>query len=179
MSIHNEQLLQDADLYIKENKIENAISILNSIIMDDPLFGKAHNHLGFIYETKIKNLQKAEEHYKIALATAPTYCAIYYNYAILLSTLKKYDELKDLLKKADSVEGINKSTIYNEWAIMYESLGNLDLAIDFYRKTAAATFDNKTLDIAMASVDRCNKKKSFLKGDSNNSSNTFVGPPGV
>jgi tetratricopeptide (TPR) repeat protein len=179
MNIHNEQLLQDADLCIKENKIENAITILNSIILDDPLFGKAHNHLGFVYETKIKNLQKAEEHYKIALATAPNYCAIYYNYAILLSTLKKYDELKELLTKAESIEGINKSTIYNEWAILHESSGNLDLAIDIYKKTASTTFDNKTLDIAMTSVERCNKKKSFLNNNSGSPINNIQGPPGT
>ena len=181
MSIHNEQLLSNADLCIKDNKIEDAITILNDIILDDPLFGKAHNHLGFIYETKLKDYKKAEEHYKIAHQTAPDYCAIYYNYAILLSNLKKFNELKELLLKAENVAGINKSTICNEWAIMYEAEGNLDLAIDYYKRVAASTFDNKTLDIAIASVDRCNRKKTFLNATPPTGSNTTISglPPGA
>jgi Tfp pilus assembly protein PilF len=183
MSLRNEQLLSDADLKIKENKINEAIHILNDIILDDPLFGKAHNHLGFIYETKIKDYPKAEEHYKIAYQTAPEYCAIYYNYAILLSTLKKFDVLTELLTKAENVPGINRATIYNEWAIMFESQGELDKALDYYKKVISGTFDNKTLDIAMQSVDRINKKKAFLSGTPiQNPTNTASGgplPPGM
>lgn len=181
MSIHNEQLLSNADLLIKENKIEDAVAVLNDIILDDPLFGKAHNHLGFIYETKIKDYQKAEEHYKIAYATASDYCAIYYNYAILLSNLKRFDELKALLTKAQNVLGINRSTINNEWAIMYEAEGNLDLAIDHYKLVASSTFDNKTLDIAILSVERCNRKKSFSSGNTTSvTTPTITGmPPGL
>lgn len=170
MSLLLEQKLLNADTLIKENNIEAAISLLNEIILDDPLFGKAHNHLGFIYETKIKDYAKAETHYKIAVKTASDYCAIYYNYAILLSTLKKFDELKELLTKAELVAGISMATINNEWAIMHEAQNNLDLAIEFYKKTASSTFDNKTLDLAMSSIDRCNRKKSMI-------TNTSIAPP--
>ncbi len=182
MSIHNEQLLSNADQLIKDNKIEEAVAILESIIRDNPTFGKAHNHLGFIYETKIKNYTKAEEHYKLAYQHSPDYCAIYYNYAILLSNLKRFDELKALLTKAETVVGINKSTINNEWAILHESEGNIDLAIEHYKKVIASTFDNKTLEIAISSVERCNRKKSFLNGtDTTSSKPNIIGgmPPGM
>lgn len=182
MSIHLEQMLNDADLKIKENKIDEAVRMLNEILREDPLFGKAHNHLGFIYETKIKDYKQAEEHYKIAYQTMPDYTAIYYNYAILLSTLKKFDELTELLTRAESVPGINKSTINNEWAIMFEANGELDKAIEYYKKTIATTFDNKTLDIAMASVDRCKRKKNFIEGKTDLPPNNNPGgpmPPGM
>lgn len=181
MSIHNEQLLSNADQLIKDNKIEEAVSILESIISVDPNFGKAHNHLGFIYETKIKDYAKAEAHYKIAYQTSPDYCAIYYNYAILLSNLKRFDELKTLLTKAESVVGINRSTINNEWAIMFEAEGNLDKAIEHYKLVAASTFDNKTLEIAISSVERCNRKRSFLNGTNTTTinPNNFGTPPGL
>lgn len=164
MSIHNEQLLSNADQLIKDNKIEEAVALLERIIQEEPTFGKAHNHLGFIYETKIKDYTKAELHYKIAYQTSSDYCAIYYNYAILLSNLKRFDELRELLTKAETVVGINRSTINNEWAIMYEAEGNLDKAIEHYKLVASSTFDNKTLDIAISSVERCNRKKAFLSG---------------
>jgi tetratricopeptide (TPR) repeat protein len=181
MSIHYEQLLSNADQLIKDNKIEEAVAVLERIIQEEPTFGKAHNHLGFIYETKIKDYAKAELHYKIAYQTSADYCAIYYNYAILLSNLKRFDELKVLLTKAETVVGINRSTINNEWAIMYEAEGNLDKAIEHYKLVASSTFDNKTLDIAISSVERCNRKKSFLNGTTTTSinPNSFGAPPGL
>ncbi|MDP2387020.1 MAG: hypothetical protein Q8M29_11650 [Bacteroidota bacterium] len=173
----NQEMLDNADLCIKEGKIEDAFTILNEILMDDPLFGKAHNHLGYLYETKIRDFTKAEEHYKLCVQYAPEYCAVYYNYAILLSTLKKYDELTLLLNKAEQVAGINHSTIANEWAIMLEAQGKLDEAIVNYRKVIAQTFDNKTVDIAMESVARCEKKRNFLHGNTTTTMPTTP-PPG-
>ncbi len=185
MSFKNEELLDQADLLIKEGKLNDALEVLNEILSDDPLFGKAHNHLGYIYETKIRDYVKAEEHYKICLKTNPDYAAAYYNASILFSTLKKYEELKALLTKAESVPGINISTINNEWGIMYEALGDYNKAIEYYKKVVTGTYDNKTLDIAMESVKRCEKKKNFLSGKTdstiaNNSEKApFDLPPGM
>lgn len=173
----NQEMLDNADLCIKEGKIEDAFNILNEILMDDPLFGKAHNHLGYLYETKIRDFTKAEEHYKLCVQYAPEYCAVYYNYAILLSTLKKYEDLTQLLNKAELVAGINHSTIANEWAIMLEAQGKFDEAIVNYRKVISQTFDNKTVDIAMESVARCEKKRNFLSGNTSNISSSNTPPP--
>ena len=62
------------------------------------------------------------------------YPPVYYNYSVLLSTLGKYDELKELLDTAINIPGITKSTIFNEYAIMYEQEGKLDIAIEYYKK---------------------------------------------
>jgi tetratricopeptide (TPR) repeat protein len=177
MDYRNEELLDTADLLIKEGKINEAINVLNDILSDDPLFGKAHNHLGYIYETKIRDYAKAEEHYKICLKTNPDYAAVYYNAAILYSTLKKTDELRALLTKAETVPGINRSTIHNEWAILYETEGDLEKAIEHYRKVVTGTFDNKVLDIAMESVKRCERKKSFLTGKTDITNSGTQPPP--
>ncbi|HEY1038625.1 MAG TPA: hypothetical protein VGF30_04430 [Bacteroidia bacterium] len=176
-AFRNQEMLDNADLCIKEGKINDAFNILNDILMDDPLYGKAHNHLGYLYETKIRDYTKAEEHYKLCVQYSPEYCAVYYNYAILLSTLKRYDDLTQLLNKAEKVAGINHSTIANEWAIMLESQSKLDEAIANYRKVIAQTFDNKTVDIAMESVVRCEKKRNFLNGTTTNVNNTSNTPP--
>lgn len=173
----NQELLDNADQCIKDGKIDNAVNILNEILMDDPLFGKAHNHLGYIYETKMRDYKKAEDHYKLCLQYSPDYNAVYYNYAILLSTVKNYDALSDLLKKAETVPGINHATIANEWAIMLESQGKLDEAIANYRKVITQSFDNKTVDIAMESVARCEKKKGYLTGNTGNIGNSPTTPP--
>ena len=127
-----EEMLDQANLEIKNGKYEVASNILEKIIDLDPNFGKAYNHLGYLYEVKFKEYEKGETLYKLCLEKSPMYPAVYYNYAVLLSTLRKYDQLKELLDTAVTIPGITMATMYNEYAIMYEQQSNLDLAIDYY-----------------------------------------------
>ncbi len=157
-----EEMFENADFLIKENKIADAINVLHDVLAEAPDFGKAHNHLGWIYETKHKDLPKAEEHYRLAIKFKPDYAAVYYNYAILLSTIRKYNELEALLKKAELCPGINRATIANEYAIMYESVGKYDEAIAAYKNYIVNLFDEKMIDSAAASIQRCKKKRDLL-----------------
>lgn len=148
----------EADLLIKENRIGEALRLLNEIITEMPDYGRAHNHIGWIYETKYSDYTRAEKHYKAALEFNPEYIAIYYNFAILLSTLNKYDELEALLQKALQVPGINKATIYNEYGIMLEAQGKYKEAIESYRNYIRYLYDNKLIEVAKSSIDRCQSK---------------------
>lgn len=156
-----EELLNQANLDIKDGYYEGASDKLESIINEDPNFGKAYNHLGYLYEVKFKDYEKGETLYKLALEKSPNYPAVYYNYAVLLSTLGKYDELKMLLDKALSVPGITKATIYNEYAIMYEQQGDFDKAIEYYREAGKSTLSTDVLNRAKSSIERCKLKKDI------------------
>ena len=157
-----EELLDQANLDIKEGRYDEATNKLEKILDIDSNFGKAYNHLGYLYEVKFKEYEKGETLYKLCLEKSPMYPAVYYNYSILLSTLGKYDELKELLDQAINIPGITKSTIYNEYAIMYEQQGKLDEAIEYYRKAALNTLDKSVLERAKGSIDRCKMKKELL-----------------
>ena len=157
-----EEMLDKANLEIKNGKYELASNILEEMIELDPNFGKTYNHLGYLYEVKFKEFEKGETLYKLCLEKSPMYPAVYYNYAVLLSTLAKYDELKELLDTALGIPGITKATIYNEYAIMYEQQGKLDEAIDHYKKAGMKTLDKNVLDRAKTSIERCKTKKEFL-----------------
>ncbi len=162
LRVRMEDMFMEADRLISEQKIGEAFTKLTSIIQEMPDFGKAYNHIGWIYETKYKDFPNAEKYYKQAIDYMPDYLASYYNYAIVLSTLKKWDELTALLNKALTIPGINSSTIQNEFAIMYEAQGNYDEAINAYKKYAASTFDDKQLETAKASIERCKKKRDIF-----------------
>lgn len=157
-----EELLDQANNDIKNGLYDEATNKLEKIIDIDPNFGKAYNHLGYLYEVKFKEFEKGETLYKLCLEKSPLYPAVYYNYSILLSTLGKYDELKDLLDKAINIPGITKSTIYNEYGIMCEQQGNLDEAIEYYRKCALSTLNKDVLNRAKDSIDRCKSKKELF-----------------
>ncbi len=156
-----EELLNHANLDIKDGYFDEATNKLERIIDMDPNFGKAYNHLGYLYEVKFKEYEKGETLYKLCLEKSPLYPAVYYNYSILLSTLGKYDELKQLLDKAITIPGITKSTIYNEYAIMYEQQGDFDKAIEYFKKCALNTLDKNVLTRAKDSIERCKLKKEL------------------
>ena len=104
-----EALFVQANRLIEEGKPVKAAKILIRLIGEYSNYGRAYNHLGFLWETEFRNLEKAEECYKACLQHSPEYPAIYYNYAVLLSTLERFEELGDLLNKALKVPGITQS----------------------------------------------------------------------
>jgi tetratricopeptide (TPR) repeat protein len=157
-----ERFLQ-ADKLINEQRLKDAANLLEQILEEAPDFGKAHNHLGWLFETKFKNYARAEEHYKLAVKFAPEYPAAYYNYAYLLSALRKFDELENHLEAAIKVSGINYATIYNEYGLMREAQGKLDDAIHYYRLYIQNSYDSKVIETAAESIKRCERKKQLLK----------------
>ncbi|GMN07620.1 hypothetical protein MTsPCn5_30090 [Croceitalea sp. MTPC5] len=156
-----EEKFVKADQNLKAGKIAAAVEEFEAILDEDETFGKAYNHLGWVYETKFKDYENAEKNYKLALKYTPNYTAVYKNYAILLSTIGRYDDLKVLLEKAITIPGMDKFTIYNEYGIMYEQLEQYKLASQYYRDAAKATMNDKTMKAAMDSIERCNTKMSL------------------
>jgi tetratricopeptide (TPR) repeat protein len=157
-----EEMLDEANLEIKNGKYEDASNILEKIIDIDPNFGKAYNHLGYLYEVKFKEYEKGETLYRLCIEKSPMYPSVYYNYSVLLSTLGKWDELKTLLDNAINIPGIIKATIFNEYAIMHEQQGELDKAMDYFRKAGLDTLDKSVLDRAKTSIERCKSKKDLF-----------------
>lgn len=158
-----EEKFLKADQLIADNRLSEAAKMLEDILSEAPDFGKAHNHLGWLFETKFKNYQRAEEHYRLALKFSPDYTAAYYNYCYLLSSMRKYDELERLLEKAVGVSGINYATIYNEYGLMREMQGELDDAIHYFKLHIKNSFDVKSIDTAAESIRRCEKKQQLFK----------------
>lgn len=156
-----EEKFNNANEDLKAGKIEQAIEAFEAILKEDATFGKAYNHIGWIFETKMRDYENAEKNYKLALEHNPKYTAVYKNYAILLSTLGRFDDLKSLLEKAKDVPGMDKYTLYNEYAIMYEQLEEYTMAINYYKDAAKATMNDKTMRTAMAAIERCNTKMSL------------------
>ena len=157
-----EERFHDADKLINEGKISDAAHLLEAILAEAPDFGKAHNHLGWLYETKFKNFSKAEEHYRLALKFAPEYPAGYYNYSYLLSTLRRYDELEKLLNEAIKVPGISYATLYNEFGLMNEARGKYDEAIHYFKLYIQNLYEIKTIETAADSIKRCERKMQLL-----------------
>ncbi len=158
-----EELFAQADKLLNDGVIMEAVEKLSQILKRNPRFGKAYNHLGWVYETKYKNAPRAEEYYKAAMQYAPYYNASFLNYGYFLSNSGRFDELKTHLDKISNITSIAKDTIYNEYAIMYEMQSNPQTAMDYYQKAAMVTLDGGKLDRHKESIERCQKKLDLLK----------------
>ena len=157
-----EEMLDQANTEIRNGKYDAASNILEKIIDINPDFGKAYNHLAFMYDTKFKEYDKAETLYKLCLEKAPMYPAGYINYAIMLSILRRFDDLKSHLDTAINIPGVAKSTVYYEYGIMYEQTGKFELAIDNYKKCGLQSMDQATIDRVKKAIARCKSKEEFL-----------------
>ncbi len=147
-----------ADHLISQDLVEEARVVLQSILEENPRYGKAHNHLGWLYKNKDNNNRIAENHYKQALELVPDYGAIYMNYSYLLSEEKRFDELEKLLSKAETIEEVNKSNLNREWAYYYEDTKQFERAIDKYKEYALSLYDNNLIDKAKEGIIRCRQK---------------------
>lgn len=147
-----------ADRLIEENKIQEASALLEELIVSHPGFGRAYNHLAFIYETKLKDYVKAEELYKQAMELSPEYPAVYLNYAILLSTLERFEEKKVILDKAITIPGINKSKVFNEYGILHEMGGEYEQAIYYYKAAIQKAYSEKDIEAYKGNISRVEQK---------------------
>jgi len=157
-----EELFAHADRLLNEGVIVEAVEKLSQILKRNPHFGKAYNHLGWVYETKYKNMARAEEYYKAAMQYSPNYNASYLNYCYFLSNQGRLDELKAHLDKVSNIPGIAKDTIYNEYGIMYELQGNPQAAMDHYQKAVMITLETGKLEKYKEGIDRCQRKLEIL-----------------
>ncbi len=157
-----DEMFFEADEKIRNGQIVEAKDLLVELINQFPEYGRAYNHLGWIYETKYKDYTAAENYYRKALEFAPDYPAVYLNYAIVLSSTEKFDELEELLNKALSVPGVAKDKIFNEFGIMYELKGEFLKDIDYYKKAINASLAEKDIEIYRESINRCKTKREIL-----------------
>ena len=144
----------EADVLIKDNKIAEAKELLEKIIDLSPNHGRAYNHLGWIYDRKLQDIQSADMNYKLALEHAPNYAPIYLNYAPVLCDLEKFSELKTLLDRAIDIPGANKSRVHAEYGFMYEKQGQFEEALKAFEIAAKTSIDTKDYDMYQDSIGR-------------------------
>ena len=155
-----DQLFFEGDEKIKQNQFAEAKTLFEQALELNPKHGRSCNHLGWLYETKYQDFAKASELYQKAIEFAPEYPAGYSNYAVLLCTLGRYDELEKHLEIALEVPGIYKETLYNQGGIMYERTGKLDKAIEFYTKALNDVLTEQGVTTYKASIARCKSKRA-------------------
>ena len=157
-----EELFLEVEKAIEEGNYRDAKRMLQEILNEEPSFGRAHNHLGWIYKSKYQDFKLAEKHYKHAIQFNPEYPSTYLNYAFLLRDQNRLGELKNLLDKALTVESINRCGVYDEYGSLYELKGEFNKAIKNYRMAIRYCLNDGVLEDLRKHIKRCRKKKSIF-----------------
>jgi tetratricopeptide (TPR) repeat protein len=158
-----ETMLAQANTFIREKRSQEAVELLLTILQRNPHFGKAYNHLAYVYELDYTDYTRANECYKKAMKYEPQYSPSYTHYARLLSTCKRFDELKAHLDKALTIPTVPAAVIYYEYALMYEMQQNPEAAMNYYIKAAMTTLETDKITQCQKSIDRCQVKLELKK----------------
>lgn len=157
-----EELFIRADKAIDKGNIAEGKKMLEMLIQEEPSFGRAHNHLGWIYKTKYNDFEQAEKHYNLAIKFESKYPHSYINYAVLLREMHRFEEARQILKKTLSVPGINKTAVFDEYGSLYELEGKYNLAIKNYKKAISFCLVDSVMEDLKNSIRRCKYKNGLF-----------------
>ncbi|NET09192.1 MAG: O-linked GlcNAc transferase, partial [Symploca sp. SIO2B6] len=128
-----EQCMLDAERAFEEQLYLEGKGYLEEALAEEPTYGKAHNHLGWLYLYHLNDLDKAERHLKLALKYTNSYKAPYIHMSTLLFDQGRFDECELILAQAEQVPGVEKSFIFNEYGRLNEVKGQYRSAIKSYK----------------------------------------------
>lgn len=153
-----------ADSLISEGKISEAKEMLEDLLQENPDFGKAHNHLGWIHSNKLSNYEKGEYHYKLAIKFDPKYPASYLNLTYLLVDLGKLSEAKELINTAlTKVDGADNASYLSELGRIYEYEGRFLEAYSYYKKSSHLAFNPSYIENMKINMKRVKDKMSTFE----------------
>lgn len=163
ISYYENQFIR-ADALISDGNVSEAKEILEEILGQYPDFGKAHNHLGWIYYTKLSNHEKGAYHYKLAMRFDPNYPAAYLNYTYLLVDLGRLEEAKEhIAETLNSLEGADKASYHSELGRIYEMEFNLIPAYEAYKKAASYGFGAQFIENMKMNMNRVKDKMTIFE----------------
>lgn len=163
ISYYENQFIK-ADTLISEAKISEAKQMLEELLAQYPDFGKAHNHLGWIFHIKLTNYERALYHYKLAMKFDPSYAASYLNYTYLLVDMGKYSEAKSHIDHTlKNLKNADKASYYGELGRIYEVEQSFFEAYKYYKNSISHAFNSQFIENMKINMNRVKDKMSIFE----------------
>lgn len=157
-----ENLFLEVTRAIDEQNLSEAKNLLEEILAIDPGYGRAHDHLGWIYETKIKDFDQAKMHYELALKFCrKTYPFTYVNYAYLLIDYGHFERAMEIIEEGHTVQGIDRAVLFYQTGKINEHQMNFLKAFQFYKKAEKASVSKDFLQFIQNEQIRLKSKLNF------------------
>lgn len=157
-----ENLFLEVGKAIDERDISGAKDLLEEILTIDPGYGRAHNHLGWIYETKIKDFDRAKQHYSLAIKFCKgTYPVAYVNYGYLLIEFGHLEEAEIVIEEGLKVKGADKSTLHYQKGKIAEHRQQYKKTLAFYKQAQQLSFNKDFHSLLINEINRVKSKMGF------------------
>jgi predicted Zn-dependent protease len=157
-----EKHLVEAEQLFYENKVEEGLEMLNSLLFEEPGYGSLHNHMGWAYLYYSNNLERAELHLKMAIRFEASFPAPYLHLGALYIRQGRYSEAIQWLQDGLTKHQPNKVAFLQNIAQAYELRGEWSKAIKAYKEAMMATVAEQEVSNFSASIKRCRRKRLSL-----------------
>src|SRR5688500_17737588 len=104
-----EKYMKEAEDMIYNNKVDEGLQLLNSLLYDEPGYGRLHNHLGWAYMYYTSDEKNAELHLKMAIQFESEFMASYLHIGNLFNRAGRYDEALTYLQTGITKANANKT----------------------------------------------------------------------
>jgi tetratricopeptide (TPR) repeat protein len=142
-------------LYEEYGKREKAIQLWKKVLKINPEHAPTLNSLGYIYAEEGVNLDEAESMIKKALEIEPQNGAYLDSLGWVYFKKGAYKKAEKYLKEAISL--IKDPVIYEHLGDLYIKLGNLEEAVDYYKKGLKDFPEDKNLQKKLEKYERKDK----------------------
>ena len=159
MSHVYERDIRKAEKLFGEYMIEEAKMILEGLLEEEPGYGKAHNHIGWMYLYHENEEEKAEMHLKYSILFDPTYAPAYLHLASLYIGKNEYKKALEILEKGLEAKDANKVMIYELKGQSYEGLEEYSTALKNYKlalRYAVTDWESSSIE---TNIKRTRKKR--------------------
>ena len=153
-----EELYLEAEADIRNNSYVEAFRKYETILYEEPGNAPTLNSMGWLYKTQIEDYKKAEKFYQACINSNSLYPHAYINYAVLLTDMERFNELKKHLEKCLTVPTIDKAMIYLRYGIMEELKMNFADAISWYERAILMTLSDEKIKDYQDYINRCRSK---------------------
>ena len=154
-----DKLFSDAVGMISRGEFAQAASILTDILNRFENYGKAWCEMGNILQYQLEDYDAAAESYKKCMQVTPTYAPAFLGYADVLFAKEKFAEANAIINQALEIQGVKKDVALYKSALLMESQGRYDEAIETYRNALLISFSDEEISKCEKGIGRGNIKK--------------------
>ena len=154
-----EQYVLHAEKAFEQGQYLEGKALLEKALTEEPTYGKAHNHLGWLYLARLDDFEKAERHLKLALKYSQKYSAPYIHMITLLFELKRMEEHESLIATAMEVPGMSRSFLFSEKGKASEVKGKYTQAIKWYRLAIRWSMEESEINAIRNYMKRAKSKR--------------------
>lgn len=153
-----EKYMSDAERLIYNNQVEEGLSLLTSLLYDEPGYGSLHNHIGWAYMYYTADVEKAERHLKLSIHFDPTFAAPYLHLGNLYIRTGRYANALSTLTEGLTKQNANRVAFFEGIAHVHELKRDYAAAIKAYKEALASSVGFETANFTEG-IKRCRKKR--------------------